>query len=264
MGPHQWCLVIASAMILVPSQSKATSLGFAGYVAGSNCVAIRDWGCELAAGTTFGPSGGWLVGTAPGAGPNLFASNSSLGTIDFVPNTWFTWNTQYTANPVIDLAGTNLGEISTTINGLTAGWTYTLTFDYSYNPDDNPHESGKSASALVTMTNAGTTWGDGYTLGPFGCDAANADLWDSQIVAPHAPSWYSFSQTFTPEGSEGSLASVVLTLAAEGDRFQGVVIADDVQYTRFPPNPVNVPEPLSLGLVAAGLVLIGFRRIRRS
>ena len=191
----------------------------------SGSCPTQSWGCETTGAATFGD--GWSV---------------TSGNVDFVNSTWWTW--LGSGNTAIDLSGSQLGSIATTLTGLTIGQSYTLTFLYTYNPDD----SAGVRSANVSMTNAG---GFSYTLVPL----VNTTSGGAGPLSQN-PGWSTFSQTFTATATTSTLSFSALT-----NQYQSIVLGSSVTYTQ---NASAVPEPATLAIVGAGLVLIGLKRYRRA
>lgn len=219
-------LLLAASFIVGSAMASAASISFTPVPGSANC-AVQTWGCETTGTPTFGAGGVWQV---------------TSGNIDFVNSSY--WNFVPSGDYVIDLSGSNLGTISTTLTGLTVGQSYVLSFSYTYNPD-NSINSTRSAS--VNLSNAG---GFNFTLGPF-TNTTNGQYG----TANSGPAWSTFSQAFTATAS-----TATLTFASLTNQYQGIVLKNDIAYAANN----AVPEPATLAIVGAGLLLVGLKRYRKA
>ena len=186
-----------------------------------------------------------LAGAAHAAGPNLVAdgtfaglagsfttvnSGGSIGAWTVGGNS-VDWIGSYWTSPVgqsIDLDGNAPGAISQTLTGLAAG-EYTVTFDLSGNPD------GGDATKLVDVSLGGSAAQQvSFTTG-----TSSGMTWATETL------------TFNVAAGDQTLSFV----SADVGGPYGAAIAD-VSVTA-------VPEPASLGLLLAGLGMIGVMSSRR-
>lgn len=186
-----------------------------------------------------------LAGAAQAAGPNLVADGTfagSAGSFTTVNSggsigAWTVggnsvdWIGSYWTPPVgqsIDLDGNAPGAISQTLTGLAAG-EYTVTFDLSGNPD------GGDATKLVDVSLGGSPAQQvSFTTG-----TSSGMTWATETL------------TFNVAAGDQTLSFV----SADASGPYGAAIAD-VSVTA-------VPEPASLGLLLAGLGMIGVMSSRR-
>jgi len=187
-----------------------------------------------------------LAGAAHAAGPNLVADGTFAGspgvytTIDgggsigawTVGGASVDWIGSYWAAPVgnsIDLDGDAPGAISQSLDGLAAGQ-YTVTFSLAGNPDGGVTEKsvdvslGGAPAQLVTFDTA--------TRGP-------------------GMGWVTETLTFNVAAGDQTLSFV----SADKSGPYGAALAD-ISVTA-------VPEPASIGLLLAGIGMIGVMSSRR-
>ena len=186
-----------------------------------------------------------LAGAAHAAVPNLVADGSfagSAGSFTTVNSggsigAWTVggdsvdWIGSYWTPPVgqsIDLDGNAPGAISQTLTGLAAG-EYTVTFDLSGNPD------GGDATKLVDVSLGGSP----AQQVSFTTNSAAGMTWATETL------------TFNVAAGDQALSFV----SADVGGPYGAAIAD-VSVTA-------VPEPASLGLLLAGIGMIGVMSSRR-
>jgi hypothetical protein len=237
---HRRILVLACILALGTGLASAgpTTLGFGTGLIGTPFCEGADWGCKT---NTVGGA------TAFGTGPWTVTS----GDIDFVTSTWWPWVTtapDTLSTNVIDLSGSTLGSISNTVH-LAAG-IYTLEFSVSFNPDATPSLLREATASL-----SGAATGS-MQLGPF--QGINNNIGPAATT----PGWTPVAWTFTL----ASAGDVTLKFQSLSNASQGIVLADNVRYTVQQPEVVamsEAPEPLSLGLMGAGILLIGLKRFRR-
>jgi choice-of-anchor C domain-containing protein len=97
-------------------------------------------GLATASATTLVSNGSFEAGTAPGVFTTVSGAgaisdwNISAGTVDYIGTYW----TASDGARSVDMNGNSQGTIDQTINGLTAGQTYKLTFDIGGNGDGGP------------------------------------------------------------------------------------------------------------------------------
>ncbi len=185
-----------------------------------------------------------LAGAAHAAGPNLVADGTfagSAGSFTTVGNTgsigaWTVggnsvdWIGSYWTPPVgqsVDLDGNDPGAISQTLTGLVGG-EYTVTFDLSGNPD-----GGFSTKTVDVSLGGGPAQQVTFTTSSSGM------TWDTETL------------TFNVAAGDQTLSFV----SADKNTPYGAAIAD-VSVTA-------VPEPASLGLLLAGIGMIGVMSSRR-
>lgn len=149
------------------------------------------------------------------------------GSVDVVYPGWF-GGLCLGSGKCVDLDGStsNAGVLSRSLT-LTAGWTYTLSFDMA----GNRRGAGSEA---VTVN--------------FGSASTVLSFANSSSTAP----WQSYSLSFTPSAT----GSYALTFANAGGDNQGAML-DNISVT-------TVPEPASILMLGAGLLTIGALKRRRA
>lgn len=221
---------MAAGFMLGAALAPAAPLSFApAPVAGSSSCPVEAWGCETTGTPAFG--NGWQVVS---------------GNVDFVNNAWWTFLNK--GEVAIDLSGSMLGSIANTVTGLTVGKQYTLTFLWSYNPDDSVN---LTRQANISVTNAG---GFSFELGP-SANATNGEFGS----ANNGPIWNTFSQTFT-----ATATTATIRFTSEANQYQGIVLRDSVNLQENANLEAAVPEPATIGIMGIGLLCFGLKRFRRS
>jgi choice-of-anchor C domain-containing protein len=194
---------------LVNGDLKSTSLGTPGTFV------------TLASGNT--QINGWTVGDG--------VLDAGSGSVDFIGALWQAPPGETTS---VDLDGNNPGSISQTVTGLTVGWTYTLNFYLSGNPDGPPATKvlmllGGAIPNTFTYTLSGNTYANMmYQL-------ENA----------------TFTASTTSELIKFSSDDPAGTQAAWGPVVGGVHLA-----------PSGTPEPFTMALGLAGIGLAVRRRLK--
>ena len=180
-------------------------------------------GPNLVTDGTFAGSAGSYT-TVSGNGGSIGAWKVGGASVDWIGSYW----TAPGGTNSIDLDGNAPGAISQTLTGLAAG-EYTVTFDLSGNPD------GGDATKLVDVSLGGSP----------------AQLVKFTTGTTSGMTWATETLTFNVAAGDQTLSFV----SADVGGPYGAAIAD-VSVTA-------VPEPASLGLLLAGIGMIGVMSSRR-
>lgn len=193
------------------------------------------------------------------------------GGIDIVPSSYWqntegTYSVDMTGTPNM-IGGSGLGEIEQLVSTTLNGTSYTLTFDYSINPEnlkpaDNTGEIGSLKNLLVQAIGA-----DGSTVLASQTFSDTADTLDGttlpSVRTKTNMEWGSESLTFTADGATtirltqlaptGLPSGVTATTARCGSVIDNLDL--DVSGGQNP-----TPEPASLALLSMGGLLLLKRR----
>ncbi len=163
---------------------------------------------------------GWNIGVVGPVG---------LAGVDIIRNYWQASNGSYS----LDMNARGAGSVSQLLTGLQNGFSYTLTFDLSKNP-----QGAASKSVLLSVGN--------LTPVTYTYSLANTRA---------AMNWQSQSYTFAAVGTTALLTFESLTGGAFGVALDNV----DIRQTFA----TQVPEPESWMLMVAGFGMVGFAARRR-
>ncbi len=195
---------------------------------------MQFWGCETTGTPTFGAGNAWQV---------------TSGNIDFVvvgAGGWWT-GLSSPGGYVIDLSGSTLGSISTTLNGLTPGGAYVLTFQYTYNPDNS--------TTLPRQANVSATGGYSWTTAAL-MNTTNGVVGTGNNIND------SYWQTGTLSFVASAAGTSTISFNSLNNTFQGIVLRNTMDVSASAAS--TVPEPATFAIMGAGLVLLGLKRFRRA
>ena len=174
-------------------------------------------------------AGSWQVITPSG--------NTNVGSIDWIGTYW---NGPTPGTNSVDLDGSSAGGIQQTISGLTTNQTYTLSFEFSGNPQSSIDPSGNYPTKTL-LVNVGNVTGQTYTITPnWGATSLNSMVWTAESFVFTAP---------------GPTTVLQFVSADQQASYTGPVVTDvSISAT---------PEPGFYGVLALGLAGLAFAMVRR-
>jgi hypothetical protein len=177
-----------------------------------------------------------------GSGITAAGTTWTADNVDLITTYW----TGHGGTNSIDLNGSGSGGTLTGTLNTVASASYTLVFWYTGNPEGAAQSILRSAGISV----GGTALSD---LTAQGTTQVVADRGNITTTTP----WQQFSYTFTATGT----TQVVLT----GKQVTSYGIAvSDMSLTQNTQPTNNVPEPATLAVMGAGLLLIGLKKLRKA
>jgi hypothetical protein len=239
-------MLAAAALIVAASGSRRASANL-----------LTNGGLELSAPAVTAPNE-FLIVQTPTTDSTTLPGWTISGAVDVVPASYWQ-NTE--GNDSVDMIGsTGLGSLSQTVTGLAPGATYGISFDVAVNPSLYQGEGITTKQLQLTVTNPASSI---LAMRLYQGTAGTATRNDMQYITE--------SLTFVATSSSETLNFAALTPTDLPAGLNGATVAcgsviDNVDMEFISGTvPTNVaPEPASLGLLAAGSLLLRRRKTARS